>query len=268
LRAVPYGDQGFPDLSKADHSLIALQVEEKHGLVFVLPDPQKTFDMDEFLGDVGAELDEWKFAERHYVETRNYPVNVNWKLNLDTFGESYHFTTVHPETFAKKTYENISTLKEFRYGHRACHPALVVDEMRHQPEEDWNLNFAMSIVYYIFPSTILFIVRGHMEAFTMFPGQRPHESITRHQMYLLDSAAPSSEPERRAIQELFDMVSHVLRNEDYPIVEQMQRNFLGCRNQKVTFGRNESGLHSMHTLLRREMIRQQNGGSGLRHPVA
>lgn len=268
LRTVPYGDKGFPHLSKAEHSLIPLQVAEKHGIVFVMPDPGRTFEIDEFLGDMGAELDSWSFAERHYVETRNYTVNVNWKLNLDTFGESYHFSTVHPETFAKKTYENISTLKEFPNGHRACHPALILNEMRQQPEEDWNLNFAMSVVYYIFPSTILFIVRGHMETFTLLPGRRPDESITRHQMYLLDSVAPSSEGDRKAIQELFDMVSHVLQNEDYPIVERMQRNFLGCRDQKVTFGRNEGGLHSMHKLLRREMARQLNGGSKLRSPGA
>ncbi|HLY55848.1 MAG TPA: aromatic ring-hydroxylating dioxygenase subunit alpha [Stellaceae bacterium] len=253
LLTVPYGEQGFPGLDKSRSGLIPLPAGERFGLVFVTPQPGGTCDIDDMFGDVGADLETWNFSDRYYVETRTYEVAANWKLNLDTFGESYHFGMVHPTTFALKTFENILTRKSFRYANRLCHPALALREMRLKPEAEWDLSFAMSVVYYLFPSTILFLVRGHMETFTILPGPEPGTSINRHQIYLLGPEPPASAEERQQISALFEQVTHVLNNEDYPIVQSMQRVFSGCGDQSLLFGRNEPGLHFWHRLIDEEM---------------
>jgi carnitine monooxygenase subunit len=254
LLTVPYGAQGFPDLDRAVYGLTPLQVEERYGLIFVMPDANERFDIDELLGDAGDDLASWRFDQRAYVETRQYSVPVNWKLNLDTFGESYHFSTLHPTTFGVKTHDNVATRVGYKNVFRMCHPARLVDQMRQRPEDEWDVSQLLSTTYYIFPSTILFVVRGHMEAFTILPGERPGESLTNHQMYLLTPDEPSEE-QRREMDAMFEQVSHVLNTEDYPVVASIQRAFNANPDQSMIFGRNELGLHYVHERIDRAMGR-------------
>merc|ERR1711879_653382 len=44
-----------------------------------------------------SELRTLQIGKHHRVAEQSLQVKANWKLGMDTFGEAYHFSTVHPE---------------------------------------------------------------------------------------------------------------------------------------------------------------------------
>ena len=88
-------------LPKEDHfgqvdreclGLVELPAEERHGLLFVHPQPDGSLDVDALLGqELSAELASWDLGRLRYLGADRYDVACNWKLAMDTFGETYHF---------------------------------------------------------------------------------------------------------------------------------------------------------------------------------
>lgn len=88
----------FPNLDKCAHGLTAVACETWESFVYVNVDPNPTQGLREYLGE-----DIWNgFAghlERmHHAMTLTITVKANWKILLDAFLESYHFSTVHAPT--------------------------------------------------------------------------------------------------------------------------------------------------------------------------
>lgn len=81
--------------------LVPLPAEERHGLLFVHPSPDGVIDIDELLGAwFDDEFPTWNFGELVPLTHDRYDTACNWKLAMDTFGETYHFTSLHRNTLA------------------------------------------------------------------------------------------------------------------------------------------------------------------------
>ncbi|MEY3166467.1 MAG: hypothetical protein RLZZ343_270, partial [Actinomycetota bacterium] len=81
----------FGDVDTSCLGLLPLQAEERHGLLFVHPDPKGTIDLDFLLGEwFNDEFSTWRFDRLIPLAHDSYDVASNWKLALDTFGETYH----------------------------------------------------------------------------------------------------------------------------------------------------------------------------------
>jgi len=50
LIGVPFGNEGFTGIDRSTLGLRPLDVQEKHGMIFVMPNPEKTFNIDDVLG--------------------------------------------------------------------------------------------------------------------------------------------------------------------------------------------------------------------------
>lgn len=106
LVAVPK-EEHFGGVDKECHSLVALPAEERHGILWVHPDPEGSFDLDKLLGEeLNAELASWKLETVSLQGDAVYDHPMNWKLAIDTFGETYHFTALHKDTLAQDFYGN------------------------------------------------------------------------------------------------------------------------------------------------------------------
>ncbi|NIR98722.1 MAG: aromatic ring-hydroxylating dioxygenase subunit alpha, partial [Gammaproteobacteria bacterium] len=90
LVSIPQQGFGFEGLSLEGLRLVPLPAAERHGLVFVLPDPTGTLDLDAYLGALGPELAGYGFGAYHHFETVVRTPEVNWKLVADGFWEAYH----------------------------------------------------------------------------------------------------------------------------------------------------------------------------------
>ncbi len=243
LRGVPYQDPGFCGMDKASKSLKRVAVAEKDGLIFALPNPQLNFDIDEILGGIGATLSGFDFAGHHLFGTKRMDVAMNWKLNMDTFHEFYHFNALHPETIAKMSYNNIAHYYQYGRNHQMSAPTRLIDNYRDKPETEWNTRQCLSLVNYLFPNSVIFVVEDHFQTFRLYPVDQNH-SVVYHSMYL--PQAPKDEEQQQFYAEYFQMINDVVVNEDYALGQRIQRGLTPGLERTVTIGRNEPGVQNMH----------------------
>ena len=65
----------------------------------------------------------------------DYDVGCNWKLAMDTFGETYHFDALHANTLANVFYGNVQCYDTFGGNHRMILCQRDIDMLRGLPEE-------------------------------------------------------------------------------------------------------------------------------------
>lgn len=88
-------EQHFPGLCKADHGLTEIACDTWEGFIFVNVDPQPAQTLREYLGEEIYGGFEGFFPQFELIGHFSAVVPANWKIVLDAFVESYHFSTVH-----------------------------------------------------------------------------------------------------------------------------------------------------------------------------
>lgn len=252
-------------LPKPDHfgevdpeclGLRPLPAEERHGLLFVHPNPDGELDLDEHLGEwFNEEFPTWNFADLVPLNQDSYDTACNWKLAMDTFGETYHFSSLHKDTLFNSFHGNVQCYSEDGHNHRMILCRRDIDHMRHLPEDQWDITVAGLPVYWLFPNTILmptrfgcFLVRAYPHADD--PGR--HVSVV--DFYLRADLADATGPEGAEVAEFASNIAHdfasIIRDEDYVMGEAQQTAANANSLDHIIFGRNEPALHHYHNTYR------------------
>jgi len=246
LIGVPFGKEGFDTIDRSTLGLRPLDVQEKHGFIFVMPNPELTFDIDEVLGGLDERLCEIGFEDHHYLGAKKVHTDFSWKLNMDTFHEYYHFEFLHPESIGQMAYSNICTYHQYGRNHSMGSPVLHINELKDIPEEEWNPRAYSSYVNYIFPNTVIFVVEDHFQTWRVYP-IAPDRSVVYHSMFV--PQAPANEEERLERDAYHQMINDVAVTEDYGLVDKIHRGLNCGIDRKVLVGRNEPGVQNMHRQL-------------------
>lgn len=256
LVAVPREDH-FGPVDKSCHGLATLPAIEKYGLLFVNPNPDGTLDIDDLLGaDLARELESWQVDKFTYDGETTYQHAMNWKLAVDTFGETYHFNVLHKNTLAADLYGNAQMYDTFKRNHRMMLCLRNIDTLREQPEEDWHILGAGLPVYYLFPNIQLIFGRGGPTLVRIYPdGPDPHNSHSRISFYLDPAIAELAlASERQAhyenIQARMQGFADVIEKEDYVAAASSHVGIASGALEYLTFGRNEPALHHYHNTYR------------------
>jgi len=246
LMGVPFGNEGFPDLDRSTHGLKRVQVEEKYGMIFVMPNPDKSFDIDEVLGGLQERLEGFGFDNHHYLGMKQVYTDFSWKLNMDTFHEYYHFEFLHPNSIGAMAYSNLANYVQYGRNHSMGSATLQINELKDIPEEQWQPREFSSYVNYIFPNTVIFIVNDHFQTWRVYPIS-PDRSVVYHSMFIPEE--PKSDAERKEKEDYFQMINDVAVAEDYGLVDKVHRGLQAGIDRKVIIGRNEPGVQNMHRQL-------------------
>ncbi|HEU0061740.1 MAG TPA: aromatic ring-hydroxylating dioxygenase subunit alpha, partial [Hyphomicrobiaceae bacterium] len=95
-------ERNFPDVRRERSTLTPLPIAEKYGLVWVMPAPAADaateFDIDPWLGGLGADLASYDFSSWAFYDKRIVPESMNWKILVDTFHEAYHIGFLHKDS--------------------------------------------------------------------------------------------------------------------------------------------------------------------------
>ena len=246
LIGVPFGKEGFDSIDRDALGLRPLDVQEKYGMIFVMPNPDKTFDIDEVLGGLQERLSGFGFEDHYYLGAKQVFTNFSWKLNMDTFHEYYHFEFLHPQTIATMAYSNTANYKQYGRNHSMGSPALAINELKDIPEEQWEPRKYSSYVNYIFPNTVIFVVQDHFQTWRVYP-IAPDRSVVYHSMFLPEK--PATPELRKHYEDYFQMINDVAVGEDYGLVDKVHRGLQAGIPRKVLIGRNEPGVQNMHRQL-------------------
>jgi len=246
LVGVPFGNEGFAGIDRDALGLRRLDVQEKHGMIFVMPNPELTFDIDQVLGGLQERLSGFGFQDHYYLGAKQVFTNFSWKLNMDTFHEFYHFEFLHPQSIATMAHGNIAHYRQYGRNHSMGSAALAINELQSQPEEQWQPRKYCSFVNYIFPNTVIFVVEDHFQTWRVYPIS-PDRSVVYHSMFL--PRAPATDEERQQYEAYFQMINDVAVAEDYGLVDKVHRSLQAGIPRKVLVGRNEPGVQNMHRQL-------------------
>lgn len=247
LIAVPKEDH-FGPVDKSCHGLITLPAVEKYGLLWVHPNPEGSIDLDDLLGTLGAEFESWNFTRLQYGASDTYYTDMNWKLAIDTFGETYHFNTLHRNSLAQGIYGNVQCYDTYKRNHRMALCSKEIDMLRNEPEANWTLHRAAIPVYYLFPNVQLIPGPNGMTLVRVYPEEdNPHKSFSQISFYV--DPENSTEESSNMILRL-QRFGAIIRDEDYMAAALSHRGAVSGAQEYVTFGRNEPALHHYHNTYR------------------
>ncbi len=255
LVAVPMEDH-FGPVDKSCHGLVALPAEEKYGLLWVNPNAAGDIDVDACLGGLAPELAAWQIGTFNATGQTRYDHAMNWKLAVDTFGETYHFTVLHKDTLASDLYGNVQMYDTYGRNHRMMLCLRNIDALREEPEEEWHILRATIPVYFIFPNIQLIFGRGGPTLVRIYPegtdAHRSHSEISFYMSPEIDLI--EMDEERRAkyrdIQDRMEGFASVIEQEDYVAAASSHVGILSGAQEYLTFGRNEPALHHYHNTYR------------------
>jgi phenylpropionate dioxygenase-like ring-hydroxylating dioxygenase large terminal subunit len=237
-------DPSFAAAERATHGLKPLPVVEKLGMIWVGTRPDLRLDIDGLLAGVGDDLAAYDLGAFHHYETRTLRREMNWKLAVDTFCETYHLSYLHPDTVSPLFHTNRATFTAFGGNHRLIAARRTIDELRGQPEDGWNVFDHTAIIYVLFPNTILLYQRDHVETWHMFPGERPDQCAMYVSLYIPEPV--SSDSAKRHWDNNFNLLMATVEYQDFPTCEGMQKGFLSGAQDSIVFGRNEPALQHFH----------------------
>ena len=255
LLSVPK-ENHFGPVARDCHGLKALPAEERFGLLWVHPQPDGEMDLDRQLGALGPEFDDWDLGRFVPHGQTTYDHAMNWKLAIDTFGETYHFNTLHRNSLAQDFHGNVQLYDTYERNHRMMLCLKNIDALRETDRADWHVLNAALPVYYIFPNVQLIIGFGGPTVVRVYPdAANPHNSLSRINFYLDPNLDPTQlSAERARVYE--DVVSRmtvfadVIRDEDYKAAAAAHAGARSGAQDYITFGRNEPALHHYHNTYR------------------
>ena len=260
LIGVPKEDH-FGKIDRECHSLIELPAAERYGLLFVSPDPDGELDVDALLGDLGPELASFGLDRCVRHNDTRFDHAMNWKLAIDTFGETYHFNTLHRDTLANDFYGNVQMYDSYGRNHRMILCLKAIDDFRGKPKSEWNVLHATVPVYYLFPNVQLILgVEGPTLVRVYADGPNPNQSFSQIGFYIYPEVLESEFAETLAksvnmsVGEMLgtrlESFASVIENEDYVAAASAHRGALAGAQEYVLFGRNEPALHHYHNTYR------------------
>lgn len=267
LMGIRHGEM-FGEVDKSCHNLIELPSQEKYGLLVVHPQLDGVIDIDALLGPkLAAELANWEFHKCEFKGESTIDKALNWKLANDTFGENYHFSTLHSKTLINLAHSDYATYDEYGRNHRICTATRFIDVMRQQPESEWNFAFGSLAAYYLFPNVQLVFIGGMVVLVRIYPDRNdvarsisrmshfamPHvkdalgevdraTTVKADNVYNPDATARMEFDVSATIELLVSTVEH----EDYLMSEKAQITATGGKLEYFLFGRNEPALHHFH----------------------
>lgn len=247
LVAIPEPEH-FGEIDKSCHGLIELPAVEKYGFLFVHPKPGGVIDADALLGGLAPEFASWGWDRLINGGEATYDMMLNWKLAIDTFGETYHFKRLHKDTLGQVFYGDVQCYDRFDRNHRMILCVKTIDELRDRPEEDWHISDGAFPVYYLFPNIQVNVGKEGVTLVRVYPDpENPNRSISRVTFYFTPEAMASGDVTLEGRAQGF---GDIIEAEDYAVCETTQRALQAGLQDYVIFGRNEPALHHYHNTYR------------------
>lgn len=238
-------EAAFKEVDKSMFGLRGFPTEERHGMVWAILTPGESIDIESYLGEtldaeIGGHGLESQFVFAEDVLRRDF----NWKFGVDTFQEVFHVDILHKETL-KGLFSGLATLEGLGRHHRftAIRASYPTD-----PAEQEKVDSILphtSIVYSIFPNTVLIWQMDHIEVWQMFPHADRDDSCVMR-IALIIPKAPD-ERSTRYWNRNWEILQQSVWKEDYDTMTNVQRVINSGELKEFVFGKNEAALQYYHS---------------------
>ena len=250
-------EESFGCIDKSQQGLVELPAAEKYGMLWVRPSPGESVNIDDILGGLVSDMESLDLPGHKYEESQVLKTNMNWKLAIDTYGESYHFASLHKDTIGPDFYSNLQVSDVFGQNFRwavASKPGFKYAHDSDLPIEEWPYHWITTTIYFFFPNTVLLRSPEGFDLARIYPDENnPGKSRTHFSFYMgkqnmLEHFGGSLPEESHWVG-----FNRVVRDEDYAAAASSQLGVDSGTLTHITLGRNELTLHHYHNVYRRAL---------------
>ncbi|MFP6814309.1 MAG: aromatic ring-hydroxylating dioxygenase subunit alpha [Pseudomonadales bacterium] len=241
LRHIPH-DHGFPDLDRSEHSLVPVEVCERHGLVFVTQEQPVDEGALKGLGD----LPDLIAPHQQIFASGDNVSEVNWKLSMEGNLEGYHIKPTHRETFYPYGFDNLNIVERFGNNSRVTFPFRRIEKLRGLPTAERNIAGMVTYVYHLFPNISIAVLSDHT---TVTISEPLSPTQTRFINYRLTNKGARSEISTERAQRDAGFVADTGGKEDASRVRAIQESLASGANEFFTYGRFEAAIVHFHQTL-------------------
>ncbi|MCY4424411.1 MAG: aromatic ring-hydroxylating dioxygenase subunit alpha [Acidimicrobiaceae bacterium] len=251
LVAIP-GAEGFDGVDRAEHGLVELPSEERHGFVWACLTAGAEIDVAAHLGPFDDELAQWSYGDYGYLTAQEFESGVNWKGALEAFAEGYHFPYVHGNsTIGMNTVANTMVFDAFGRHFRLGLPFNAITALRDDPSGSWDPRDNMGIIYWVYPALMLANSPFGVEVLDILPAGAPTRCVVRHG-FMYRTAANSDE-DRLRYQSVYERVHSAVRDEDFAMLPSCGDGVRNGQHEAMVLGRNEIAVQHMVRVLAEEL---------------
>ena len=255
----------FGNIDKTCYGLTELPCMEQYGFLWVHPNPKGEIDLNNLFGSkLMEEFESWGFQNLVLTNEEEYVTEMNWKLAIDTFGETYHFPTLHRNTLFNNFHGNVQMFDTFERNARLTLCLREIDNMKKDPEENWHICRGAFPVYFLFPNTILNVSDTGIILVREYPlDMSPHRSVSKVSFYfwpkiidyLKENKIVLDKTDGKPLQDGVDGNPYlgfgaIIRDEDYVVAAASHKGLKSGAIDYLTFGKNELALHHYHNTYR------------------
>jgi len=250
--------ESFPGLDRSEHGLRPVRVDTAFGFVFVCltGDPPPVA---KIWGKLAEDFLPYRCAEMVPLGPISSEVwNVDWKIAMDNYLESYHVPIGHPGLYRMFTpdYEDQASVPGIARGvswlreqesprwSEGLYQRLITKVATHVPDEQrrcWRFYSAL-------PNLGIDVFPDQMDFFQVLPGG-PGKCIIRGAVFGL----PDARPEMRAVRYLSSRINTQVNNEDKWLCGRVQRGLASSSYRPGPLSQLERWMLEFHNLLRQKI---------------
>ena len=240
----------FGGIDKDCRGLVSLPCEERHGLVWVVDNPEAQIDVAEWLGpEMDETLHRYRLADTHCYKTGSFDEPINWKTLTDAFLDAYHIATTHVGSVAQYFYSNIQIYDPVGRHGRAISPRRSIDTILHESPETAPIEEHVTAGYSFMPNMVMLRQPDHFQLLTFLPHPKSAERC-RMEIRLLIPEPADTDEQRALWDKNWRILMAVLRDEDMGLNRDLQM-AMGNEHAPRTLliGRNEVVNQRFHAWL-------------------
>ena len=153
---------------------------------------------------------------------------------------------------------NTADFAAYGFNHRLTFPRKKLERLASAPEETWDLMWNTTVIYSLFPNTILMLQGDHVELARIFPREgRADRAVMELALYV--PRAPTTEEERAHWSKNMQLVLDVVTGEDFPAGRTIQAGIQSGAQSHTVFGRNEPAMIHYHRSLQAALAGESAG---------
>ncbi len=239
------GKAGFEGHAEGARDLLPVSAQEWNGLIFVQREGE--IHLEAHLADFAPVLAMLELDKAEPVKRGHMDCAANWKYALDTYGEGYHFASLHPGNIGITHMSDVGVFDPFGRHHRISFPTKAMADLAAVPSEEWPAS-DYGGVHFLFPNTVIFVGsvepgKTFIQLFRLFP-----QSVgqMRCQFAVYAPGGVRDETHRLENEMGYDLTKQVVETEDYRQSEQSFANLLAApAGFNVILGSNEIALQRL-----------------------
>jgi nitrite reductase/ring-hydroxylating ferredoxin subunit len=250
LRGIGFSESfGMPP--SEEKNLIALPVEERHGFIWVVEDPQGSIDVKAHLGDgMDAALADYGLDRWHFYKDHVFDFPQNWKVMIDGLIDGYHVQFLHGKTISPYFYPNMMGIEILGRHALWGNPRRKMQELVDSPPSEIPPLDRYAIIGNLFvPNAAMVLHPHHIEFWTIYQNTQDTGACRVHLRYL----TPKGDHDERSIEILdknWKIATDAIINEDVPVGNSIQASSASPHAGTACLGRNEVTNQLFHLAYR------------------